>query len=103
MKVLTRKLPLGLAMAVCMLSLPVAAQQAFATPDAAAEAFVQALGTQRADKDQLATLLGSNWRDFIPVEGVQRADVDAFLARYRERHSIQNTPDGKAMLSVGKE
>ena len=104
MKAFMCPLPLALAGTIaCALSFPVAAQQAFATPDQAAEAFVQALGTQRADPARLATVLGADWRDFIPTEGVERADVDAFLAKYRERHSIENTADGKSMLSVGKD
>jgi len=94
-------LPLAL-MAALVLSFPVAAQQVFPTPDAAAEALVKALGTEHADQTALATLLGKNWRDYIPLEGVDREDVDAFLAKYRERHSIETGADGKTMLSVGK-
>ena len=36
-------------------------------------------------------------------EGVDVFAVDTFLARYRERHSIETGADGKTMLSVGKE
>ena len=60
-----------------------------------------ALGTQRADPAKLAALLGSDWQSFIPIEGVERADVDAFLKAYRERHSIETASDGKARLVVG--
>jgi len=102
MKTFMCSLPLVL-MAALALSFPVAAQQVFPTPDAAAEALVKALGTGRADQTALATLLGKNWRDYIPLEGVDREDVDAFLARYRERHSIETGANGKTMLSVGKE
>ena len=102
MKTFMCSLPLTL-MAALTLSFPVAAQQVFPTPDAAAEALVKALGTEHADQTALATLLGKNWRDYIPLEGVDREDVDAFLSRYRERHSIQTGADGKTMLSVGKE
>jgi len=95
-------LPLALVAALA-LSFPAAAQQVFPTPDAAAEALVKALGTQRADQAALASLLGKDWRDFIPLEGVDRADVDAFLAKYRERHAIESGTGGKSMLSVGKD
>ncbi|HMB43074.1 MAG TPA: DUF2950 domain-containing protein [Luteimonas sp.] len=101
MKTFMCSLPLAL-MAALVLSFPVAAQQVFPTPDAAAEALVKALGTEHADQTALATLLGKNWRDYIPLEGVDREDVDAFLAKYRERHSIETGADGKTMLSVGK-
>ncbi|AKA24776.1 hypothetical protein PCL1606_33250 [Pseudomonas chlororaphis] len=77
------------------------AQQAFPTPEKAAQAFVEALGTQQADQARLVQLLGDDWRSFIPREGVQRSDVDAFLKLYRERHAIEQTGDGKAVLSVG--
>ncbi len=80
-----------------------AAQQTFATPEKAAQAFVQALGTQHADQARLTVLLGSDWRSFIPREGVQRSDVDAFLKQYHEQHRIENTSDGKALLSVGRD
>jgi len=86
---------LGLAM-----SLPAAAQQAFPTPDEATRALVDILSVQPADQARLTTLLGADWRDFVPVGSVDRADVDAFLSHYRERHAIQAEGD-KAMLSVG--
>jgi hypothetical protein len=83
-------------------SLPAHAQQAYPTPDAAAEALVTALGTERADAAKLAALLGKDWRQFIPIEGVERKDVEAFLAGYRARHSIRtDAASGRASLVVG--
>jgi len=81
----------------------VTAQQAFPTPEMAAQAFVDALGTEHADQARLTELLGNEWRSFIPREGVQRSDVDAFLKQYREQHSIEKTSDRKAILSVGSD
>ncbi|WP_454877144.1 DUF2950 domain-containing protein [Pseudomonas farris] len=81
----------------------VTAQQAFPTPEMAAQAFVEALGTEYADQARLTELLGNEWRSFIPREGVQRSDVDAFLKQYREQHSIEKTSDRKAILSVGSD
>ncbi|QSX79187.1 DUF2950 domain-containing protein [Agrilutibacter solisilvae] len=78
------------------------AQQAYPTAEAAAEALVAALGTQRADADKLAALLGKDWRDYVPIEGVERADVEAFLAGYRERHAIRPGTEGRVSLVVGK-
>ena len=77
------------------------AQQVFPTPEKAAQAFVQALGTQHPDEARLAKLLGENWRTFIPLEGIQRRDVDAFLKRYHEQHAIEKKDEDKAVLSVG--
>ncbi|WP_030129909.1 DUF2950 domain-containing protein [Pseudomonas sp. QTF5] len=81
----------------------VTAQQAFPTPEKAAQAFVEALGTEHADQARLTELLGNEWHSFIPLEGVQRSDVDAFLKQYREQHSIEQTSDRKALLSVGSD
>lgn len=67
----------------------------------AAEAFVEALGTEHADQARLTELLGDEWHSYIPREGVQRSDVDAFLKEYREQHRIEKTSDKKALLSVG--
>ena len=78
-----------------------AAQQAFPTPGKAVDAFVEALGTEHADQKRLTELLGEEWHSFIPREGVQRSDVDAFLAQYHAQHSLEKTGDSKAVLSVG--
>jgi hypothetical protein len=77
------------------------AQQSFPTPEKAAEAFVEALGTEHADQARLTELLGDDWHSYIPREGVQRSDVDAFLTEYREQHRIEKTSDKKALLAVG--
>lgn len=80
-----------------------AAQLAFPTPEKAAQAFVEAVGTEHADQARLTELLGEEWRSFIPREGVQRGDVDAFLQQYHEQHRIEKTGDNKALLSVGSD
>jgi len=79
------------------------AQQAFPTPEKAAQAFVEALGTEHADQARLTELLGDDWRSYIPREGVQRSDVDAFLKQYHEQHSIEKTNERKAHLAVGSD
>lgn len=84
-----------------VLASPVVAQQAYPSADAAAAALVDALGTQKADLAKLNTVLGAKWRDFIPTEGVARSDVDAFLAKYNEKHATTARNDGKTVLTVG--
>jgi hypothetical protein len=74
----------------------------FATPDAAATAFVDALGTEKADADKLAALLGDDWQDFIPTEGIERRDVEAFLTFYRQRHQFETVGE-RAHLVVGND
>ncbi|VVP16784.1 hypothetical protein PS862_03641 [Pseudomonas fluorescens] len=98
MKAALRIFPVTL---LAVLAQDVRAQQAFASPDAAAEALVAALGTQQADPVRLAALLGTDWRAYIPLQGIDREDVDAFLARYREKHSTQPDGRGKVHLVVG--
>ncbi|MHA3737656.1 DUF2950 domain-containing protein [Pseudomonas sp. Eth.TT006] len=77
------------------------AQQTFPTPEKAVDAFITALGTEHADQQRLTELLGEQWHSFIPREGVQRSDVDAFLQQYHEQHSLEKTADNQAVLSVG--
>ncbi|CAI8726181.1 DUF2950 domain-containing protein [Pseudomonas sp. YuFO20] len=78
-----------------------AAQQEFATPEKAAQAFVEALGTKNADQKRLTELLGENWRSYIPRDGAEREDVEAFLKQYHQQHEIEKIADNKALLSVG--
>src|SRR5688572_5390813 len=77
------------------------AQERFPTPEAAAEALVQSVSTPQADEQRLATLLGNDWRTFVPVGSIGREDVDAFLAMYRKRHAFQPGEGGRTLLAVG--
>jgi hypothetical protein len=86
-----------------LLAQPAPAQQAYATPDAAAAALVAALGTEKADAERLAALLGDDWQTYIPTDSVEREDVDAFLALYRQAHKVQLDSQGQAHLQVGSE
>jgi len=89
---------LALAFAPCAF-----AQQAYPTPEAGAEALVDALSTEHADQTKLATVLGADWKDYVPEQGAPtRADVDAFLAKYRQKHEFR-TDDGRAVLAVGED
>jgi len=93
-------LVLALAVTGPSLAAPV---QSFPTAEAAAQALVDALGSQRADPAKLSALFGADWHDYVPPEGIDRSDVDAFLQHYRERHALVTGADGKTQLSVGKE
>lgn len=86
---------------LALLTLEARAQQAFATPTAAVDALIAALGTERADPQRMATLLGADWQTFIPTADIERKDVDAFLALYRERRTIRLGGQGRASLVVG--
>lgn len=79
------------------------AQESFPTPDAAADAFVAALGTEKADPERLAALLGKDWQSYIPTAGIDRAEVDAFLAHYKDKHQIEKDNPHLAHLVVGND
>jgi hypothetical protein len=79
--------------------LPVAAQQAFPTADAAAAALVDAIA--RKDETAMRSVLGDDWREFIPTENIQDKDVDAFLKGWAESHKIEVKPAHTAHLAVG--
>jgi hypothetical protein len=76
------------------------APQTFATPEDAAAALVDALGTDKADGAKLDALLGNAWRDVIPDGSVGRKDVDAFLAGYARGHSFDRSVEGRAVLTI---
>ena len=78
------------------------AQQLFANPQSAADALIDALGTDKADATKLQQLLGADWQQYIPTDAIERKDVDAFLALYREAHHIQENAQGQAHMLVGE-
>ena len=95
--------PLRIAL-IALLTLPTSAlhaQQAYPTPDAAAQALVVALGHQQANAKQMAQVLGADWQRYIPTGSVERKDVDAFLALYQEKRRIQIDTPEHAQLLVG--
>jgi hypothetical protein len=90
----------ALAAAVCMLASPLAcAQQAYATPDAASEAFVDAL--RRTDHNALRTVLGPDWKRFISTDHLVKTDIETFLAEWQKQHKTITEADGNATLTVG--
>jgi len=84
-----------------LLALDIRAQQAYPTPAAAVEALIVALGSEKGDPVRLAALLGDDWQSYIPTDNIERKDVDAFLALYREKRAIQADGEGRAQLVVG--
>ncbi|MFE0501180.1 DUF2950 domain-containing protein [Lysobacter soli] len=90
--------PLLLALLVALCVSPAFAQSAYPTADAAANAFVAAV--EKRDQAALQKVLGAQWRHYIPMEGIDREDVDAFLAMWKQSHRI--LADGAtAKLAVG--
>ncbi|AXK71787.1 DUF2950 domain-containing protein [Lysobacter sp. TY2-98] len=78
------------------------AQQAYPTPEAGAQALVDALGNTQADANKLGAVLGSDWKTYVPAQGgPKRSDVDAFLAKYRQKHAFNAASADRSMLTVG--
>lgn len=97
---LFKRFAAALAVTLSLTSGPAFAQRAYPTPDAAAEAFVDAVS--RVDGDALRIVLGADWRRFVPVAGVDADDVYNFLGAWAKRHRIVlETPD-KALLAAGE-
>lgn len=81
-----------------MVSTGVFAQQHFNTPEQATDALAKAISAQ--DEHAMGNLLGENWRDFLPPEGVDPEAVDRFLRDWQVNH--HTVIDGnKAWLTVG--
>jgi len=102
MKTKLAMFPVSLAAAIALTLLPAATLRAapsvYPSADAAATALVEAV--QNDDKPALAKVLGNDWKTFIPTDGIDREDVDAFLAAYKANHKITDK-DGVARLEVG--
>lgn len=102
MKPRLHSLARALLMTTTLLASPwLLAQQTYPTPEQAGEALVAALGTDKADAAQMEALLGPQWADYVPTEGIARKDVDYFLSAYRTRHRIQMEGE-QAHLVVGE-
>jgi hypothetical protein len=98
--------PLGLAVALALaFGMGAAhAQAVYPTPDAAAEAFENALAT--SDHDAMKHVMGANYQQFIPTENIGEDDIYDFLGAWSKGHRIvqDETPvAGKASahLEVG--
>lgn len=82
-----------------VLACTVAAQQPFATPEAAADAFVD--GLARSDRDRIRTVLGAGYRTYLPSDAVKGDDVTSFLAAWAKSHRVVRAGDDRAWLEVG--
>jgi hypothetical protein len=91
------------AVALCALLAPAAAwaQKAFATPEAAASAFIDAAATN--DDAAMREVLGTNYRRFVPPESVKADDRTAFLYASSQGRTIVTDGPDRAYLAVGKD
>ena len=85
-------------LALAALAAPAAAQQVFPTPQAAADAFGQALAT--SDREAVARVLGPDYRQLVPG-GVGQDEIYRFLAAWARKHEVVADGDRRAWLGVG--
>lgn len=94
------KLAAGAVFATFLAAAPVAgAQQAFPTPQAAAEALVD--GIARHDGDAVANVLGKRFAEYLPVPRATSEDVTTFLEAWSRARRILPAGEAKAWLEVG--
>ncbi|MCC6608974.1 MAG: DUF2950 domain-containing protein [Burkholderiales bacterium] len=87
----------ALALFVAMAPAAFAQQKAFPSPEAAMNAFGDAVAT--SDEDALKSLLGADFRRFVPPVG---ADARyRFLSAWAKSHGIEQEGDAKALIAVG--
>lgn len=92
----------GLALAAAALgATPIAKAQApFATPEAAANALIDAIAI--SDEAAMPRLLGKDWRQLRPLDGIDPDDRYFFLEKASQSRSVK-VKDGRGELAVGND
>lgn len=85
---------------LALLAFPALAQQQFSTPEQAFSALTQAISSR--DDARLGALLGENWHQYLPPEGVDPEAVARYLRDWQVGHHIVVQGDS-AHLLVGQE
>jgi len=76
------------------------AQNAYPTPEAAAEALVDSIA--RHDTDAIKAVAGSDYQKYFPSSKSDPDDITNFLAAWARGHAIVPAGNDKAFLGVGK-
>ena len=76
------------------------AQQPYASAEAAAQAFHDAIA--RNDAAALQKILGADWKRFVPSDDIGQSDLQAFLAAWDKSHKVQPAGQDRAELAVGE-
>jgi hypothetical protein len=88
-----------LAIALAFNAAPAHAQAKFSSPEAAADALVDALA--RNDDEGVRRVLGPDFRRFIPAGSISQEDIYTFLGAWAKRHEIETHSPASASLVVG--
>src|SRR5262245_63954377 len=96
-------LPLMIGALLCSVASIAAAQQAFKTPDEAADALVKA--AKASDMNALVTVLGPGGEEIVSSgdEVADQATREKFVAAYEAKHKIDMEGDSKAIMVIGSE
>lgn len=89
----------ALAFGLALTPMASAQQKAFPTPQAAMEAFGDALA--RSDSEAMKAVLGDDYPRFIPPVGAEYRY--RFLSAWAKEHSVKPLGEGKAQIAVGGE
>ncbi|GGI52843.1 DUF2950 domain-containing protein [Oxalicibacterium solurbis] len=84
-----------------LMAFPAGAQQTYPSAETAADTFTETIMSN--DMDRLQTVLGKDWKRFVPTQDIDRDDINVFLAAWAESHRIVEEKPGKAWLQVGEE
>jgi hypothetical protein len=79
-------------------SVPAVAQHTYLTPEAASDAFGDAVA--RSDHDALKQVLGANYENLVP-RGLSQDDIYDFLGAWARHHAVQRDDDTTAHIEVG--
>jgi hypothetical protein len=77
------------------------AQQTYPDAAAAAEALVSTL--RAGDPAALGTVLGADWKTFIPTDDADREDAERFLTEWDKSHKLDSSDPERVLISVGGE
>ncbi len=80
-------------------ALPVSAQKAFPSPEAAADALVD--GIARHDDEVIRSVLGADYDTVLPIDGIDPQDVTNYLEGWAKAHRIVSAGEAKALVEVG--
>lgn len=80
-------------------SAPASAQRIYPTPEAAAQAFADAIASN--DLGALHVVLGPDWRRFVPPTELDREDIYDFLAAWAHKHGVVREGNDTALLAAG--
>ena len=79
---------------------PALGQAVFVTPEDAANTFVLAVADD--DVELLGKVLGTDYREVLPLDQVDGEDVDNFITAWEKYHTLLPEGDKKRLIAVGK-